>query len=377
VSARRGIRTTAALVGLLALIATPAAAQLEQVDAGAGFIFESYSFDDAATAGLESLSLLSFPFAASYPLLSSLDLSLTGAVARGSLSRPGGDEFSLTGLTDTRIGAVWRWQDRVTVSGAFYLPTGASELTLDQARVAGAVSSLLLPFRVTAWGIGGGADVSVAVAHRLNEEVGLGVRLGYRALNEYEPLETSLGAGAAYDPGDQIYLRLAADRNMGAGKGTVSLTYQNIGEDASGGQNIFSAGDRIQLLGSYVFPFLGWGSGYGYAGVLHRTEGEFLTTSQLDPTAAQTLWLAGAGARARVRGVLFKPSVDIRALRTGDGLSQGYTLGVGGQAEFERNALLFAPMVRIRFGNLMVREDAESAFTGFQLGLMVRRGGTR
>lgn len=367
---------TPAWVVLALLVAAPAAAQID-LTAGGGLAFESYSFDEPSSAGIESLSLFSVPFAATAGLLPSLDVTVSGALARGSMTTATGEDISLTGLTDTGIQASWSLRDRVTVTGTFYLPTGATGLDLDQARVAGAVSSLLLPFRVNNWGLGGGTDVSAAYAHRVNEDVGVGVRVGYRMMNEYEPLEVEGSDPFNYDPGDQIYVRVAADRDFGAAKGTVSLTYQNIGEDASGGENVFSTGDRIQLLGSYVFPFAGWGSAYAYGGVLHRGEGEFLAQTGVDPTAAQTLFLAGVGARTRFRDVLVKPAVDVRALRTGDGVSQGYTLGLGGQAEFTAREIVWVPTARLRFGNLTVRDGVESAFNGFEFGLVVRKGWTR
>ncbi len=375
-SARRGTPGPLWLTALALIVAAPAAAQIE-ITAGGGLAFESYSFDEPASAGIESLSLFTVPFAATAAPLPSLDVTLSGALARGSMTTSTGDDISLTGLTDTGLQASWRLQDRVVVTGTFYVPTGATGLDLDQARVAGAVSSLLLPFRVNNWGLGGGTDISAAYAHRVNEEVGVGVRIGYRMLNEYEPLELDGAATGNYDPGDQIYVRVAADRDFGAAKGTVSLTYQNIGEDASEGQNVFSTGDRIQLLGSYVFPFAGWGSAFAYGGLLYRGEGEFLAQTGLDPSAAQTLFMAGLGARTRIRDILFRPALDVRALRTGDGVSQGYTLGVGGQAEFTAREIVWVPTARLRLGNLTVREGVESPFNGFEFGLTVRKGWTR
>ena len=56
--------------GALAASSGDAAAQLAPVQSGVGATYETYHFGDAEAAGIESLSLLTFPFAAVVPLLS-------------------------------------------------------------------------------------------------------------------------------------------------------------------------------------------------------------------------------------------------------------------------------------------------------------------
>ena len=369
-------RTVVAVAAAAFVVLVPPA-EAQEIGVGGGAVFESYTFSEPDAAGFETISLLTAPFGATVVVGDGVELTLAGAFARGELTDADGTSLTISGLTDTRIRASWSvGRDLVRLSAAAFLPTGKVEHTADEARVAGAVAYDLLPFRISNWGTGGGGDASVAVALPVSEGVSLGARVGYRLMAEHEPFtpEAVGGETFVYDPGDQLYARVALDAGVGAGSTlSLSATWQTFGEDASGGANLYQTGDRLQGVASLVFPTVLRGSGWVYGGAQHRSEGTFLDPTQSGERPAQTLFFAGAGARLLVGGWVALPAVDVRALSTEDGLGQGFTAGVGGSLEIPvDDGPDLVPTARLRLGNLVVDDDNESTFLGFELGLTVQ-----
>lgn len=371
---RHVIRAAACTAALVLGLAAPhyAHAQVPAHGVGAAAGLEHYIFGDDDAAGIRSLSLFTAPFAVRVAFAPAT-LELAGAFARGALTRPDGSSATITGLTDTslRLG-VPVVRDRLTLFGAVVLPTGQARQTLEEAEVAGAIAADLLPFRVSNWGTGGGVDVSVALALPVSG-FGVGLRLGYALAREFEPLEEQ---DFTYQPGDQFYAGLAVDRVIGyAGKASVQLTYQRFQDDALGGRNLYRAGDRVQLVGSYAFAVGAASSGVAYAGVMHRSRGAYIGSTGEAP--AQDLILAGGGIRIPTARALLLPGADLRIFRSADGVGQGYVIGLGGSVELPlgTGGLLLVPNVRGRLGKLLVREGSESGFTGFEIGAGLRWGG--
>lgn len=381
-------------VAMLPLSGAVADAQQAPWLAGAGVGYEMYSFADADKVGIESISLATFPFAAQASIGSRLMLGVSGAYANGSLIRSDGTESTLSGLTDTGIQVsvpVLEGSTSVVVTGVVTLPTGISTLTREEADVAGVIAADLLPFRISNWGSGLGTAGQIAVARQLSA-ANFGVSVSYRVASEFEPLvEPEFG----YQPGNELRVRFAADRTVGAGsKLSAHLTYHNYGDDQIEGQNLFQSGDRVQLIGAYAFPVGAGASGVTYAGFLHRTEGTAIATLGsaplgVDDAPAQTLFLIGSAMRRPLGGLLLVPAADLRVFRREDGVGQGYVLGVGTSAEYRLGGgsrgsggwttadrgLVLIPTLRLRLGNLLAAEDAESRFTGADVGLSVRFGG--
>jgi hypothetical protein len=382
-------RRRAPLTGLLALAAvlpTAAAAQGPGWLAGAGVSYETYHFGDAQTAGVESLSLLTIPLAAQVQVGRVVSVGLDGNYARGSLTDAAGATSTLSGFTDSELTLsvpIVRGGTAVTFTGMAILPTGKSTQTAAEATVAGAMAAELLPFRITNWGSGGGAALAASVAQRFGE-MGLGASVGYRATSEFEPLD---GESFGYRPGNELRVRVAADRTIGESrKASLALTMFRYGNDRFDGQNLFQSGTRLQALASYAFP-VGYGnSAVLYAGALHRSAGSVLTTfpgGSVDPNApSQTLLLFGGGARAPSRLGVLVPSTDLRLFRREDGIGQGYLFGLGlglelplARAADGTPAVTLIPSLKGRLGNLMMAEDASTGVTGAELGLTLRFGG--
>ena len=362
--------TTLAMAGLV-LLRAGAAAQTTAAELAPRIGMETYRFGAPAAAGIETLSLLTVEFAAAAAVGRAL-IDVSGAYARGSLTRPDGSEASVAGPTDTRVQlAVPIVRERWTVLAIGMLPTGKSELSEADAEVAGAIAADLLPFRISNWGSGGGFGIGTTLAGTMGE-FGVGIGATYLVGREFD-----VGAADefAYRPGNMLAIRAAIDRDVGAaGKLSLQLTMQQSTDDQGNGTNFFRSGDRYQAVGSYSFAAGSRASGIIYLGGLHRTTGVFL----LDETTrapSEDLFLAGGAVRIRVADALVQPLAEFRLLRSDDGTGQGYLAGVGGSVEWQvLRGVSFAPTARARFGDVRIRAGQESGFTGFEVGATLRFG---
>ncbi|HSW30322.1 MAG TPA: hypothetical protein VLH75_12635 [Longimicrobiales bacterium] len=367
---RAQVRTGLAAVALVAASAAGVGAQTTS-RLGVGPMFESYTFADPAQAGIESITLLSTPFAARAGLGRRATLEVGGAYAAGKVTSGDGSESELTGLTDTHVMLhLAVVPDALTLSVMAAAPTGRSTHDAAQALVAGVVSADLLPFRVSSWGGGGGVGMQLAATRRF-EGFGAGVSVGYRQAGEFEPLEAET---FAYRPGNEIQARLALDTEVGRnGKGSLVVGFQRFGDDALDGANLFRSGNRIEAIGTYAFPMGYGGSAALYGGVLHRSQGSYLDAT-VPGAPTQDLVLMGGMLRRGMGSGFLTPRADVRVFRSGDGVGQGYVAGVGAAYEMRAGNVTLAPSVTGRIGQVTVREGQESGITGFEAGLTLRFG---
>lgn len=346
-------------------------AQSPRLNGQTGVGFEAYSFGSSDDIGVDGITLLAVPLAVRARISDQLEARVSTAYARGTLSRSDGSKSTIAGLTDTEVRLTYAMQgDRLRISAIALAPTGRTELTADEMDVAGVIAADVLPFAISDWGSGGGTGASVAAALPLDDASVVGVSVGYVVALEFEPVAAT---SFAYRPGNQMHVRAAIDRTFGmAGKASLQLTWQHFAADVSAGSNIYQAGDRLQALASYAFAVGPRTSGIVYAGYLRRGEGRYTEIVQLTP--AQDLVYGGTVFRIPVRGAVLTPSLDARVIARDDGTDQGFNVTIGSGIELKLGAALITPSVRARFGRLTVRSDAESGFTGIDIGVAV---GTR
>jgi hypothetical protein len=373
ISTRRMLRSGVPCF-LLVLAAAPGARAQEAGGppwaVAAGVRVERYAFRDAQRVGIDGVSLLTVPFAAEARVGRRVRVILAGSYASARLTRADGGTATLAGPTDTELRiAVPVAGEWMTLTGVAVLPTGKQTLSAEELEVAAVVASDLLPFAVSHWGSGGGVGATLSLARRLGP-VGVGVSGGYHVSRAYHAFA---GAGGPYRPGDESFLTLALDRAVGGGRATLQGGVHRYAHDELEGGNLYRAGDRYQLVGSYAFEGRGRASGVVYAGALHRENGARLADLAQD-LPVQDLVLLGAGVRLPLgRGALL-PSVDGRIFRSADGVGQGYGVGAGAQAEWPAGAVTLVPSARVRWGRVLVLAGAESPFTGVELGFALRRG---
>lgn len=368
-SAIRGL-----VAGLVGLGATAGAghAQLGW-RTGAGATWESYFFASPDEVDLESVTLITVPLAVDLRPMRNLDVRIASAFAQGILTRADG-ESTLSGVTDTEVRLTLGLRnDMLRLSAVGLLPTGVAELTPEEMDVAGVVAADLLPFAISNWGTGGGVGLSASAAVPLSDGTALGLGAGYVLAREFEPVaETSF----AYRPGSQLHVRAAIDQSVGvSGKASVQLIFQRFGTDEAGGTNIYQAGDRMQVVGSYAFAAGTSASGIAYAGYLRRSTGEYTTVTIVTP--AQDLIYGGVGFRLPIGSLVLLPTLDGRVLGNEDGIDQGFTMSAGVGAEIPLGGARLVPQLRGRYGSLTVRSGQESGFTGVDVGLSIRAGSLR
>jgi hypothetical protein len=369
----RDLVRVAAPVAALAMAATSAAAQTSPLRFGAGAAVESYTFDAADRVNIETLSLLTAPFAVGIGIGRSVDLQVTGAFARGRLARGDGSVAVLEGVTDTelRLG-VGFGRDVLTITAIAQLPTGVAAMSDDEADVAGMIAADVLPFRISNWGTGGGVGFATAIAQPLGAGFAGGVSAGYVVAREFEPLSDDF----AYRPGDQLHVRAALDRTFGtAAKASLQFGMQRYGTDRGDGANLFRPGTRVHGVGSLAFALGRWSNAIVYAGHQRRGTGRF-EMPDTRTLGAQQLYLAGAGMRLPVGGAVLQPAAELRVLSGDESASTGYTAGAGASLELSTGSFTVVPTARARFGHVRVHTDGESGFIGTDLGLALRFGGT-
>jgi hypothetical protein len=359
----------AAVAALVPATAVPVVAQT----AAAGAVVEWYRFATPEAARVRTIRLVSVPVAVQAPLAGPVHLAVSTAFAQASMEHDDGRSTNLSGPTDTsvRLG-VDVAGDRLGVAAIALLPTGSATLSADELEVAGLVAADLLPFRIHSWGTGGAAGAGLTA--RLDHgSATLQVGASYLVAFEYEPLEANR---FGYRPGDQLTGTLAVQQPMGArGRATVRAMVQHFRNDVIDGSSMFAPGNRGQLMASYAAAFGDDASAVVYVGGAYREDGLALHAFARNGPS-QTLLLTGGGLRLPAGPAVFVPTVDVRLLRSGDGIGQGYLAGAGAAVELPAGPLVFTPALRGRFGNVTVRQGAESAITGLELALTARFGNT-
>ena len=356
-------------VAAAALGALPIEAQSLDRTGGAGVLLTTYRFASPQQIDIEKMSLLTVPVAAHVPIGRNLEVGVSGAYASGTLTRADGQSTTISGLTDTEVRLTYLMsEDRVRLSASALAPTGKSRLTAEEMDVMGVVAADLLPFAISNWGSGGGLGLNAAVVVPMDEQTSVGVSAGYVVAREYEPLSAT---SYAYRPGNQLHVRAAADRRMGAAaKAALQVTYVHFGQDRTAGSNFYQSGDRLQAVGSFAFAAGARATGVVYAGYLKRQLGRY--TEVVGVTPAQDLVYLGTGFRQSVRRTTLVPTLELRLLGNEDGVDQGRTISAGLGAEVPTGSFDLVPLARARFGQLTVRTGQESSFTGFEVGLSIR-----
>ena len=356
---------------------------LDAQEVGSGVLIQSFSMSDPEQTGIDRYELLVVPFSATLPIGDEVVATASGAWARGVVTGAGGGEAMLAGLTDTDIRLSWSPRPWLVLRADATIRTGTSQLSLQEGIVAGVTASQLLPTAVKSWGGGSALGGTVALATQVGAW-GVGIAGGYLVSESFEPIED---ATIGYDPGDLLHVRVAFDRDVG-GTSSFSLVFaaQNFADDQVLEANLFQVGTRLQGVASLAFPLANRSSALVFAGAEYRSEGSVL--AELLPgvidTPSQTLLNTGGSARFPLsRRVALLPNVELRLLRTGDGLSQGW-LGSGGASLDWRVAgnstgrsVVLTPSARFMGGSVVVQEGSRSGLLGWEAGLALRVEGPR
>lgn len=399
-SARRAGTFAALAVASLSLtVVGPAAAQERLIGVRAvavGPYFETWSLDDFAQPSLsggatriESVSQLSVPVTAMVPLGTRFSLDVSGGFASGTvkLAEPdaaGKDEYSLAGLTDTKVRLTGRLAgDNVIFTLGVNAPTGQTDLDDEDYAAARVLAAPALGLRVPVLGNGTAVTAGVVGARQFGA---LSVALGasYEVRTTYSPIGVVAGFSGTnldYNPSDAARVSLMADGLVGQGqmRGGVSVDFFTEGDiDAGTG-----ATNTLQL-GPVVTGEWHWQSQWSRfraVGVSvvdrYRTkyerDGESVANSAanyLDVAVQGMLPLAGRtdlvlGLDGRHQTGLDSDDTIAAAAFAGGGVTIGLARQMAG-------GVLLQPMLRAQFGRLESAGVSTNA-TGFGGGIVLSR----
>ncbi len=299
--------------------------------------FLGYTFDDGV--GAEVANIVLFPVAYRLQATDAVAVDVYSAVGRGQVEQDG-TVFELAGLVDSRVRVSYRASEWANLTVALNLPSGNSSHDSEEGVVASVLSSDLLGFRETTFGIGLGMTTGIATATRVGEW-GLGLGASYRMQGEFEPVADS---AIGYQPGNEMRIRAGVDRAVGE-SGTLSagVTWQNFSDDQVDGRNLFQAGARVSADLAYAFR-AGSTTWSMYAANVWRENGDLfldlidgngavvgdtiLTTASQNLAIARVQGSVPVGSRYRVR-----PTVDLRVQDReevdGNAAGSGWMLGAG------------------------------------------------
>lgn len=395
------------LAGLIISAATPMALDAQGV--AVGVASEQYSFQAPAHAGLSRVEMSWVPFGAGITLGPWLASTITGGLARSSMTALGGSEIVLEGLAATRLDLDLSLAGGALMLGAWGLVPGTYPTeSVAGARMMGVLATELLPFSSEPWGArpGVGARASAAAdlgGFELKVEGGYARRGGG---------DIPGGGDLLYEPGAELNANVLGEVSLGrTGVLSLQMGLQRFGSDMVEGQNVFRSGTRVEGLVAMAFPLGMMGSARLYAGLRHRSAGadgpsvEWLPGVTNAPLRQMVLsglearipfgrWavLADAGIRVlRSRGgpCILSESADVAYERTcpsGQGwlASTGLSLELPLAAWGGRSHLTLMPFGRFHAGQvvdwaLRGSEDGEagqgrrtSGVRGWQAGLGVR-----
>lgn len=378
--ARIGVAAVFSLVVLL--LTLPLGAQVPtQRSLGVGVESTGYAFD--AGLGADAAALLLLPVAGRTPLGSRGSLDVYGAWARGRVEVDGAD-LSLSGPVDTHVRLGFQATPWALLTVGAQLPTGNASHDGEEALVASVLATELLGFGESSWGSGAALTTSLATAREVGTW-GVGAALAYAARGSFAPDESD--ADFRYEPGDELRVRVGADRNIGDNTLTLGGTFISYGDDRANARNLFRAGDRLRLDASYAFR-AGAGVWTVYASDVLRSNGD-LTLDVVDDfgsvvgdttvaTAEQNLLVAGlVGAVGLGSGFVFRPIVDLRLQsRTepdGSDTGSGWILGLGGDLPirfFSRSEIF--PRARLLLGSIRDRQGEGVGVRGLELRATLR-----
>lgn len=343
-SARRG--------GLLALslsLFLGAPALLPAQTVGAELAYYGISIGDV------HISEFALPVGVTYRL-GGIRFDANTALAVANLDANGASS-SLSGLTDITARVMLPlMEDRARLVVAANLPTGTSALAPDQLPVAAALTTDLLTLPVTSFGSGAGMTTGLAVSRTAGPWV-LGGMAAFRVGSAYEPLtSTAAGASTEFRPGEELRLRLAAERPSTSGVSVrFGLSWSTFAQDRSDGVGFYDRGNR--LLGEAVVELPFWrGTAVLYAWDLNKTAGAAVDAQLAQIAPASNLLALGGRASLPLRPDLsLRPVLELVTQATASetvGPGDGTIIRVGAGIEKRFGRVILAPTLVAQLGSL-------------------------
>ncbi len=207
------------------------------------FLFQSWEINEGGVK--KTISQFVTPVAVVMPVSANFDLILASSNATTSFDN--GTSYNLNGLTDGKIRVLYRMANsKILVNAGINIPSGKNAFNQNEGIVAAEIAEPVLGFHVRSFGKGFNVDLGLAYAHRLRDNLFLGIGFGYLANGEYK---FSSNQTNKFKPGNELSMTLGLDIRGEKLFLRGDLLYRSFATDKMQNQNIFKQGSQIELEG--------------------------------------------------------------------------------------------------------------------------------
>lgn len=193
---------------------------------------------------------IAIPVTFLYPVNEQLQLTLATGPAFSTLVS--GESMSLNGLSDTRFGGTYLFQDdKLLATFGVSLPSGKHALEGDEFYVANVLALHAFDFTTPILGQGLDFSAGIASAWPLSRLV-VGAGAGFLLRGAFEPI---VKATDKYNPGEEFTINLAVDYPLRQQRKLMAdVNYTIYTADKIGATSVFQAGNRLTLQAMAWFP---------------------------------------------------------------------------------------------------------------------------
>jgi hypothetical protein len=240
-----------------------------------GFHYRRWSVDQDGVKS--TVDQLAFPVYAMVSVRPDLDLSYLFTAASSGVSVEEGEDNSLSGITDGKLGLTYYFPDHHWSAGlGLRVPTGESALDPEEETVAQALNDRIFGFPVRRYGEGTDVELRAAYATSLRPGVRAAGGIAYLIKGSF-PILAPADSGAAgsdessYEPGNELSFAGRLRFQALDGDWTAQARVATFGTDELEGKPELSEGTELELSLLFVEEYL---LGIGEIGAQFLMKGE-------------------------------------------------------------------------------------------------------
>lgn len=162
------------------------------------------------------------------------------------------DTVKVRGIVDTRLSLSYVLPgDKLWLTGGVSIPTGKTELTLEEVKVTSIISQTAFGYRVPVFGQGFSSNAGIAYATSITRRIVFGIGTSFFYKGKYNPISISgSSTQIEYDPGDEVSTNIGVDyiTSSKVARFSTDLTVTYFLEDKLNSEKIFQSGPRFIAL---------------------------------------------------------------------------------------------------------------------------------
>ncbi|MGD8394597.1 MAG: hypothetical protein PVF43_03860 [Candidatus Eiseniibacteriota bacterium] len=211
-----------------------------------GLVYRTWSIDEPG--GSSSVDQLAMPVYVRARPSGRLAFSYLFHVASSTLSFDGGDENTLSGVTDGKASVDYRLADpRFSLGAGLRVPTGPSRLDSGEENVAQVLIDRMLGFHVRRYGEGTDLELRGGFADARGRDLAFAAGLSYVLKGGFEVSDAATGMLSTYEPGNEVSLFGALRALRGPRRLDASLRYVHFQTDQRDGADELGEGQQVVL----------------------------------------------------------------------------------------------------------------------------------